>query len=73
MKVAWQLGELIGVPLMVDIWEERGVNMNGVQVKVRIDPSKSLPMGVFIPLHNGSFKRIPCTPERVFRVCEQYG
>lgn len=47
--------------------------MEGIRVKVRVDPSKPMPMGAFLRLHNGLVRWIPCVPERVFRICEHCG
>lgn len=72
-ELAWKLAELIGDPLMIDIWDSHGVSMEGVRVKVRVNPARPMSMGAFITLPNGIVKWVSCTPERVFRICEHCG
>lgn len=58
---------------MVDISDEMLISMEGIRVKVRIDITKPVPTGVFIPLDDNTLKWIACIPERVFRLCERCG
>lgn len=71
--MGWKLGDLIGEPMMVDISDEMPISMEGIRVKVRIDITKPVPTGVFIPLDDNTLKWVSCIPERVFRLCERCG
>lgn len=75
-SMAWFLGDLIGTTITVDLKDPQfpAVNsMDAVRVKVTIDPKQPIPTGAFITQPDDRAKWIPCTPERVYRLCQQCG
>lgn len=72
-SMGWKLGDLLGEPLTVDISDETPFNMERIRVRIRVDITKPIPMGVFVPLSDESMKWISCVPKRVFRLCVRCG
>lgn len=47
------------------------ISMERIRVKVRIDITKPVPIGVFIPVSENVLKWVSCTSRRVFQLCER--
>ncbi|KAF7808425.1 reverse transcriptase [Senna tora] len=70
---AISLGQYAGEVIELDPQNDNGNRLEFVRVKVLLDPSKPLLMGLFYPLSNGNKIWVSAMPERTFRLCEQCG